>query len=107
MELQEKLCTEDSELQEILLVFADAAIQISSLFHPKNRKQAGSVNSSGDLQMHMDIVADNLLFDLFSKKECVKQFASEERETTHIINNTAPYSITVDPLDGSSLLDVN
>ncbi|MBI5073484.1 hypothetical protein HZA99_06730, partial [Candidatus Woesearchaeota archaeon] len=107
MELQEKLCTEDSELQEILLTLADAATQISSLFHPENRKQTATMNSSGDMQMHMDIAADNLLFDLFSKKECVKEFASEERETVSVINNTATYSVTVDPLDGSSLLDVN
>lgn len=107
MELQEKLCTEDSELQEILLTLADGATQISSLFHPENRKQTNNVNSSGDVQMHMDIAADNLLFDLFSKKECIKEFASEERENISVINNTATYSVTLDPLDGSSLLDVN
>lgn len=107
MELQEKLCTEDSEIQEILLTLADAATHITALFHPENRKQANTMNSSGDMQMHMDIAADNLLFDLFSKKECVKEYASEERETVHVINTSATYSVTVDPIDGSSLLDVN
>lgn len=107
MELQEKLCTEDSEIQEILLTLADGAMQVTSLFHPENRKKTNNVNSSGDVQMHMDIASDNLFFELFSKKECVKEYASEERETINTINNTATYSVTLDPLDGSSLLDVN
>src|SRR3989338_5447468 len=107
MELQEKLCTEDSEIQEIILTLADAATQITALFHPENRKQTDTMNASGDLQVHLDVAADNLLFDLFSKKYCVKEYASEEREQSSIVNADATYSITVDPLDGSSLVDVN
>ncbi len=107
MELQEKLCTEESEIQDILLTLADAAIQITALFHPENRKKTDMTNASGDIQVHLDVATDNLLFDLFSKKYCVKEYASEEREHSNVINVDATYSITVDPLDGSSLVDVN
>jgi fructose-bisphosphate aldolase/6-deoxy-5-ketofructose 1-phosphate synthase len=107
MELQEKLCTEDSEIQDILLTLADAAIQITALFHPENRKKTDMTNASGDIQVHLDVAADNLLFDAFSKKYCVKEYASEEREQSNVMNPNATYSITVDPLDGSSLVDVN
>lgn len=107
MELQEKLCTEDSEIQEILLTLADGATQISSLFHPENRKYVGTTNSTGDLQVQMDVAADNLFFNLFKQKNNVRSFASEEREDITSLNLHASYSISIDPLDGSSLVDVN
>ncbi len=107
MQLQEKLCTEDAEIQDILLTLAEAAMQITLLFHPENRKHTGTSNSTGDPQLHIDIEADNMLFELFNKKNCIKEYASEEREQATLLNSNATYSITVDPLDGSSLVDVN
>lgn len=107
MKLQEKLATEEPELQEVLLTFAAGVKEIAALFHPEKRKEAGSVNASGHSQLQMDLTADNLFLSLFKEKNCIKSYASEEREELLSVNNSAHYSVALDPLDGSSLLDAN
>ncbi len=107
MRLYEKLGYENDAIRNILLTLAEGAQQVSALFHPENRKYAGTTNSTGDLQVQMDIAADNLFFDLFKQKNIVRTFASEEREDVTLLNPHALYSLSIDPLDGSSLVDVN
>src|SRR3989338_2119737 len=107
MRLYEKLGYDNDAIRDILLTLAEGAQQVSALFHPENRKYAGTINSTGDLQVQMYVAADNLFFDLFKQKNNVRSFASEEREDITRLNEHAAYSITVDPLDGSSLVDVN
>ncbi|MBI5001849.1 hypothetical protein HZC31_00525 [Candidatus Woesearchaeota archaeon] len=107
MRLYEKLGYDNDAIREILLTLAEGAQHVSALFHPENRKYAGTINSTGDLQVQMDVAADNLFFDLFKQKNNVRSFASEEREEITRLNEHAPYSISIDPLDGSSLVDVN
>lgn len=107
MKLQEKLATESPELREILFTLATGAKHLTSLFHPENRKKVGTENASGESQLGMDITADNLFFQLFQAGKCVKSYASEEREEIQLLAPYARYSVTIDPLDGSSLLDVN
>jgi fructose-bisphosphate aldolase / 6-deoxy-5-ketofructose 1-phosphate synthase len=91
----------------ILSTLVTGAQQIRALLQQVNRNAAGTTNATGDAQLACDVAADKLLFQLFWDKRLVKEYASEERETIIPINPTAAYSVTVDPLDGSSLLDVN
>lgn len=107
MKLQEKFATENTELQEVILAFASGVKEITTLFHPDSRKDAGTVNASGHIQLQMDITADNLFLSVFKEKNCIRSYASEEREEIIKVNPNASYSVTIDPLDGSSLLDAN
>lgn len=107
MELREKLTDIDPALREILLTFAEGACAVTKLFHTANRQQAGTINASGEQQLALDIQADQLFFTLFQEKNLIKEYASEERDTVVPINSSTAYSVTLDPLDGSSLLDVN
>lgn len=107
MKLQEKLATQDPELQEVLLTFAAGVKEIAALFHPEKREEAGSINASGHMQLQMDLTADNLFLSLFKEKNCIKSYASEEREENISVNSSAKHSVALDPLDGSSLLDAN
>ncbi len=107
MELREKIRGIDPALQEILLTFATGAVEITKLLHTVNRQRAGTINASGDAQLAVDIQADQLFFVLFQEKNLIKEYASEERDEVVSINASATYSVTLDPLDGSSLLDVN
>ncbi len=107
MRLYEKLGYDNDAIRDILLTLAEGAQQVTSLFHPENRKYTSTINSTGDLQVQMDVAADNLFFDLFKQKNNVRSFASEEREDITLLNSHALYSISIDPLDGSSLVDVN
>ena len=64
----------------------------------------------GEIQLELDTLADYIIQERlgFETSFKIKEFASEEKD--HIIEfytNGGKYSITVDPLDGSSLIDVN
>jgi len=107
MDLSEKLSVVDRDIKDIILTLANGTQEVTKLLHTANRAEAGTVNASGETQLAMDIQADNIFFNLFKEKNNVKEFASEEREGATVINEQAQYSITIDPLDGSSLLDVN
>jgi fructose-1,6-bisphosphatase I len=63
-------------------------------------------NSDGDTQKALDVLAD----DAFQKALVgtgVRWFASEERETVEPIDLDGLYGLAIDPLDGSSNIDVN
>ncbi len=107
MKLQEKLITEDPEIRNILLTFAEGSKKILAFFNPEHSKYSDKKNTSGDTQMEMDIIADGTWLALFQQHFNIKEYASEEQEEVIHLNPTAHYSITIDPLDGSSLFDVN
>jgi fructose-1,6-bisphosphatase I len=75
-----------------------------------NRKLAGTQNNFGEEQMELDVLADDILKRRLEYETSfgVSEFASEEQDAIRLLSkNGARYSVTVDPLDGSSLIDVN
>jgi fructose-1,6-bisphosphatase I len=64
-------------------------------------------NSTGDTQLKLDIASDVIIEDIFKNIPCIKQIVSEEQDEIKTINETGEYLIAYDPLDGSSLVDVN
>ena len=62
-------------------------------------------NPSGEQQYAADVRADHLLEERLSAVEGVGTYASEERE--RLIDTGDGYSVTADPLDGSSNLESN
>ncbi len=67
---------------------------------------AGSANSDGDAQKALDLIADDLFCDAL--KGCgVRAIVSEERERPLIVDERGPWLVAIDPLDGSSNIDVN
>ncbi len=63
-------------------------------------------NSDGDLQNDLDVRADRLIRNAL-RPVAIAAFASEEAETPTIRDASAPISVAVDPLDGSSNLGAN
>jgi fructose-1,6-bisphosphatase I len=63
-------------------------------------------NSDGDSQKALDIIADELFFKKICKT-AVRWFASEEREEVIEANTSGTLALAIDPLDGSSNIDVN
>lgn len=63
-------------------------------------------NSDGDRQKALDVLADDVFADAL-KGTGVRWYASEERETVVEIDTDGPYALAIDPLDGSSNIDVN
>lgn len=64
-------------------------------------------NSSGETQLQLDIQCDMILEEEFSKIQAIHTIASEEKDQPMVLHEDGKYYIAYDPLDGSSLVDVN
>ncbi len=110
MELKKYLqnSTSNSQLCSVLLASCEAITLISKSFSTNNLdEKVGAENFTGDQQIGIDILADEILTKEFSENSAVYGVGSEEKETLEIINPDANYCVVFDPLDGSSLVDVN
>lgn len=72
-------------------------------------EQTGTLGPTGDAQKHLDVLADEIMFDAFSRSELVAGIASEEHErATEIdVSPDANYLLCLDPIDGSANTGVN
>lgn len=67
---------------------------------------ARGVNSGGDGQKALDVIADEMFYDALVSTS-VRYFASEEQETVVEANPKGTLALAIDPLDGSSNIGVN
>jgi fructose-1,6-bisphosphatase I len=79
----------------------DNAIKTSDLGY------SNSENSSGEDQLKLDVQSDIIIEKAFTSVESVKNLVSEEKEGVMELNDSGTYTVCYDPLDGSSLVDVN
>ena len=63
-------------------------------------------NSDGDGQKALDVLADEMFAKALKSTE-VRWYASEEQEDAVLLNAAGKYALAIDPLDGSSNIDVN
>ena len=68
---------------------------------------AGSTNTGGDQQQKLDVLANIRFTRALMKGGEVAALVSEESESFVDLNNEGKYIIAIDPLDGSSNIDVN
>lgn len=97
-------------LRRLMAHLADSARYIALTMQLVRRTYAGQKNVHDEAQMKLDVVADAILKKRLEQETAfdIRQFASEEQDEILILKNDGgPYSVTVDPLDGSSLIDVN
>src|SRR6187549_864422 len=67
----------------------------------------GSTNTAGDQQQKLDVLANIRFTRALAKGGEVCALVSEESESFVDLNNHGKYVIAIDPLDGSSNIDVN
>ena len=67
----------------------------------------GSTNLAGDQQQKLDVLANIRFTRALAKGGEVCALVSEESESFVDLNNSGKYVIAIDPLDGSSNIDVN
>lgn len=73
-----------------------------------SHEQAGSINTSGDHQLHIDLETDAAIFRHLKASGCVHVAASEENPSEINCGGIGPgFSVAFDPLDGSSIVDAN
>lgn len=70
----------------------------------------GTHNAFGDAQLEADLRADAVIVDALRRCRAVATVSSEEKPSELAIANDSGrelYSVAFDPLDGSSIVDVN
>ncbi len=68
---------------------------------------AGADNVQGEEQKKLDVLANNILLEVFAGSQVVAACASEELDTFTPANANAQALVLFDPLDGSSNIDIN
>lgn len=91
---------------DIFECLAASVPDIRSLLAGRRGRTVGE-NPTGDTQVAADVAVDELLVDRLSAIDGVGAIASEEREAVHEVDPTGQYTVTLDPLDGSSNLASN
>ncbi len=67
----------------------------------------GSENIQGEQQQKLDVIANDQFIKALKARKVICGIASEENDDFIVLNNTGKYIIAIDPLDGSSNIDVN
>ena len=83
------------------------AFEIDSAIKTSDLGYSDSENSSGEDQLKLDVQSDIIIEKAFASVAMVKNLVSEEKEGVLELNEQGKYTICYDPLDGSSLVDVN
>ena len=94
-------------MQEIIKAIEEASIEIKELIETGDTGKSDQENSTGDTQLKLDIACDIIIERIFKQLPTVKAIVSEEQENIINLNENGEYLIAYDPLDGSSLVDVN
>ena len=94
-------------MEQILNTIKEASIEIKKTIELGDTGKSEQQNSTGDTQLKLDIASDIIIENAFKKITDVKRIVSEEQDIIVDINENGKYLIAYDPLDGSSLVDVN
>ncbi|MFH1533935.1 MAG: class 1 fructose-bisphosphatase [Nitrospirota bacterium] len=102
------------ELHSIFMTLKEAVASIAEAIKISDKGKAGTENIYGEEQLALDVLSDKILEELFKKNEYVGVVASEELPDEMDVGAAATagsskgeYGACYDPLDGSSLVDVN
>lgn len=107
MNLHEHIKDVDEDLINLIIVISEQAKKIKNAFIGR-QTYADTKNIYGEQQVALDKWADELLITELKKSALVSAIASEEQpEVVEVPGSAGKYSVTLDPLDGSSLIGVN
>ncbi|KAL4474676.1 hypothetical protein ABPG72_002269 [Tetrahymena utriculariae] len=109
METHTHLVFSDCEsLQKIYTALLESFIELADLlrFHACGRKEAGTQNAFGDIQLECDTKSDEIIFNHLKKTGEVAYGLSEEQPKLVELGGNK-YIVTFDPLDGSSIIGCN
>ncbi|MBN1140397.1 MAG: class 1 fructose-bisphosphatase [Deltaproteobacteria bacterium] len=100
---------EDPKLIHLICEIAEASKYIINSIRTGDLGLAGTSNLYGEEQLALDVLSDRILIKRLTHSGVVARIASEESSAVSVIqeNGDDYYSVAYDPLDGSSLVDVN
>lgn len=94
-------------MTEIYEAIKRSAKRIKEAIEFDDTGYSDNTNSTGDTQLKLDIKSDLIIEEEFAKVACIKEIVSEEKEEKTPLHVNGIYGVGYDPLDGSSLIDVN
>ncbi len=94
-------------MQTIFDTIKKVAIKIDHAIKTEDLGYSDSENTSGEDQLKLDVKSDYIIEQAFKNISIVKALVSEEKEGVLELHDNGKYTICYDPLDGSSLADVN
>ena len=94
-------------MNEIFEAIKVASVEIQKIIDIGDTGKSENENSTGDTQLKLDIASDIVIEKIFSTIPSIKAIVSEEQEEIISLHENGEYLIAYDPLDGSSLVDVN
>lgn len=94
-------------LEPVFNAIETCALRIREAITNEDVDYSNNLNQSGDIQLKLDIQSDLIIAEEFSKLEMIKAIASEEKEESETLHEEGNLMIAYDPLDGSSLIDVD
>lgn len=95
------------ELRQLVQIIVDQIKPIKEEFLSGDEK-TGIYNIYGEEQIQLDKKANEILINAFRNSKLVKQAASEEeKEVIQMSSEKGHFGVTIDPLDGSSLIPTN
>ena len=102
----------EQDLCEVFVRISEAGRQIYQAISlstvSNDLGSAASVNIQGEVQQKLDILAHNIFLESFGEQSTLAAIISEEAEHPIVLNQkTGRYLLAIDPLDGSSNIDVN
>lgn len=98
--------TADPKLRQVIMCLGEAIRTIAFKVRTASCGATACVNSFGDEQLAVDLLADKLLFEAL-KYSGVVSWACSEEVPEPVDMGGAGFSVAFDPLDGSSIVDTN
>lgn len=94
-------------MQEILEAIKKSIKEISNELKYADFGYSATRNATGDSQLKLDILSDAIISQNLSQISSIKSLVSEEKDEALNLNSSGQFIVAYDPLDGSSLVDVN
>jgi len=94
-------------MTEIINSIQKIAVEIKEAIKTNDTGKIETLNTSGDVQVKLDVISDDIVEKHLLKTMSVVEIISEEKEDAMPVNPEGKYYVAYDPLDGSSLIDVD
>lgn len=94
-------------MQTVFEAIKKIAFEIDNAIKTADLGYAEGENASGEDQLKLDVLSDQIIEKEFAKVPAVNSLVSEEKEGELELHSSGNYTVCYDPLDGSSLVDVN
>ena len=98
--------TPDPKLRQVVMCLGEAVRTIAFKVRTASCGATACVNTFGDEQLAVDLLADKLLFEALKYSGVCKYACSEEVPEPVDLGGNG-FSVAFDPLDGSSIVDTN